>query len=89
MAALLGIRPEAIQVAEQTTADEPFNRAEGRITASVYQGAFVEYEILAHGRVIKARVANPKGKFLHQRGERVIVGVAPEDVILVPNGGSN
>jgi hypothetical protein len=50
----------------------------------VYRGSFVEYEILAGGRTIKANVVNPKGRAVFQPGARVSVGFAPEEIILVP-----
>jgi hypothetical protein len=36
------------------------------------------------GRIIKARVVNPKGKRLYRRSERVTATFRPEDVVLVP-----
>jgi len=80
----LSIRPEAIELRERGTDLHEVNRIEGQIAASAYQGSLVEYEILALGRTLKARVTNPKGKPLFQRGEQVTLLFAPEDVVLVP-----
>lgn len=83
-AVLLSIRPEVVEVSNGAKPGDRTNRLDGQINAFAYQGAFVEYEIIARGRVIKARAANPKEKMLFQRGERVTVGFSADDVVLVP-----
>lgn len=83
-AVFLTIRPEAVEIHEIGASPHNLNHIDGRIVASVYRGSFVEYEILAGTRTIKANVVNPKGKTVFQHGARVSVGFAPEDIILVP-----
>jgi iron(III) transport system ATP-binding protein len=83
-AVLLSIRPEAIELHEDSGARREHNRIEGKIVAFAYQGSSVEYEVMAIGRTIKARTMNPKGKRLHQCGERVSIFFKAEDVVLVP-----
>ena len=83
-AVYLSIRPEALELRELGNVPAGLNQITGQISASAYQGAFVEYEILALGKAIKVHVANPKGKPLFQRHEQVAVQFAPEDVVLVP-----
>jgi iron(III) transport system ATP-binding protein len=83
-AVFLTIRPEAVEIHEIGASPHNPNHIDGRIVASVYRGSFVEYEILAGTRTIKANVVNPKGKTVFQHGARVSVGFAPEDIILVP-----
>jgi iron(III) transport system ATP-binding protein len=86
----LTIRPEAVAIHEIGALSHNLNHFDGRIAASAYRGSFVEYEILAGGRTIKANVVNPKGKVVFQHGERVSVGFAPEDITLVPgNSGAD
>ena len=80
---LLYVRPEAIEVT--MGADEPAreNRISGRVAASAYQGALVEYEIEAAARIIRVNETNPKGKPLFQRGDQAVVSFAAEDVGIV------
>jgi ABC-type Fe3+/spermidine/putrescine transport system ATPase subunit len=80
---LLYVRPEAIEVS--IGADEPAreNRINGRVAASAYQGALVEYEIEAAARIIRVNETNPKGKPLFQRGDQAVVSFAAEDVGIV------
>jgi iron(III) transport system ATP-binding protein len=87
-AVFLTIRPEAVEIHEIGASPHNLNHIDGRIVASVYRGSFVEYEILAGTRTIKANVVNPKGKTVFQHGARVSVGFAPEDIILVPGSGA-
>ena len=82
---VFSIRPEAIELyGEGGGTPTDCNRIDGEVVASAYQGSSVEYEIIFVGQTIKARVINPKGKRLYQRGERVIAAFAAEDVVLVP-----
>ena len=83
-AVFLTIRPEAVEIHEIGASPHNTNHIDGRIVASVYRGSFVEYEILAGTRTIKANVVNPKGKTVFQHGARGSGGFAPEDIILVP-----
>jgi spermidine/putrescine ABC transporter ATP-binding subunit len=80
---LLYVRPEAIEVT--IGADEPSreNRISGRVAASAYQGALVEYEIEAAARIIRVNETNPKRKPLFQRGDQAVVSFAAEDVGIV------
>ena len=80
----LSIRPAAIELRALSTVAGGMNQITGWITASAYQGSFVEYEVQARGRKVKAHAINPKGKPLFQRGEEVNLTFAAEDVVLVP-----
>ncbi len=83
-AVLLGIRPEALRLADQQTSVNGLNQIPGTILASAYGGGSVEYEIAAVGKVFKARIANPKGKPLFQRGDKVTIAFAAEDLTRIP-----
>ena len=84
---LLNIRPEAIDLIGPGEEAARLNRIAGKVAALAYQGSFVEYEIEAGGRPIKANVINPKGKRLFQRGEEVAVVFDPKEVALVRQQG--
>jgi hypothetical protein len=60
------------------------NQIEGTILASAYGGGSIEYEVAALGKILKARIANPKGKLLFQRGDRILLAFAPEDLTMIP-----
>jgi iron(III) transport system ATP-binding protein len=77
---LISVRPEAIELIGAKDEAPGRNRILGRIAASAYQGSFVEYEIEAAGKAIKANVINPKGKPLFQRGDEAAAVFLPEDV---------
>jgi iron(III) transport system ATP-binding protein len=80
----LSLRPEAIELVPadyETTSDDEttsINSLVGEIVAAAFQGAFVEYEIIAAGILLKARISNENGKTLHQRREKVRLRFAPE-----------
>lgn len=80
----LSLRPEAIELSEKKFLPGGSTRIEGKILASAYQGAFIEYEIAALGKALKARVTNPKGKHQFQAGDEVALIFAPEDILMVP-----
>ena len=80
----LSVRPEAIEIRDVNDQASGGNWISGKIAASAYQGAFVEYEITVAGKAFKARVANPKGKTLYQRGDEVRLSFAAEDLVVVP-----
>jgi len=84
---LLNIRPEAIDLLAPGEEAARLNRIAGKVAALAYQGSFVEYEIEAGGRPIKANIINPKGKRLFQRGEEVAAVFDPKDVALVRQQG--
>ena len=81
---LVSVRPEAIELSDAGDPPGDANRLTGKIVASAYQGSFVEYEIAVLGKTVKARVANPKGKALFQRGDRVSLTFAAADLLWVP-----
>jgi ABC-type Fe3+/spermidine/putrescine transport system ATPase subunit len=83
---LLTIRPEAIDLVPQEGPSDHRNRLAGKVVASAFQGAAIQYEVEVGGTLLRASVANPKGKRLFQRGDPVAVVFAPEDVGIV--GGS-
>lgn len=80
----VSLRPEAIELSGKGVGPDSSNRIDGEIVASAYQGAFIEYEIAALGKAIKARVTNPKGKHQFQPGDAVAVAFATEDILIVP-----
>ena len=80
---LLYVRPEAIDLVEPADQSPKVNRITGRVAASAYQGALVEYEIESAGRVIRVNETNPKGKPLFQRGDETTVTFSAEDVGIV------
>ena len=80
----LSVRPEAIEIRDANDQASGGNWVAGKIAASAYQGAFVEYEITVAGKAFKARVANPKGKTLYQRGDEVRLSFAAKDLVEVP-----
>jgi spermidine/putrescine ABC transporter ATP-binding subunit len=80
---LVNIRPEAIKLIEASEESVNANRIAGRVVATAFQGSYIEYEIQAGGKPIKANVMNPKGKPLFQRGDEVEMVFAPEDVGVV------
>jgi spermidine/putrescine ABC transporter ATP-binding subunit len=82
-AVFLAIRPEAIDLKDPAAVPWHTNQIDGQILASAYQGSFIEYELVALDRTVRAHVMNPKGKPIFQRGEQVSVCFAPEDVILL------
>jgi iron(III) transport system ATP-binding protein len=80
---LLTIRPEAMDLLPPGTIPEGRNRLEGKVAASAFQGAAIQYEVEVGGTLLRASVTNPKGKRLFQRGDPVVVVFAPEDVGIV------
>ena len=81
---LLSLRPEAIELTAKDFRLEGSNRIEGKILASAYQGASIEYEITALGRTLKARITNPKGKHQFQRNDEVNITFSADDIMIVP-----
>lgn len=71
-AVILAIRPEAIDLRDLGTMTGRTNRIAGQIAASAYQGSFVECELLSLGEIVRAHVANPKGKLCF-RAEQVSI----------------
>ena len=80
----LSVRPEAIEISAAGAAPRAHNAIQGRLAASAYQGSYVEYEITALGKALKARAHNPKGKALFKAGAEVALTFAPADVVIVP-----
>jgi iron(III) transport system ATP-binding protein len=80
----LSLRPEAIELTESRFLSAESPRIDGKILASAYQGAFVEYEIAALGKALKARVTNPKEKYQFKTGDEVALTFAPADILVVP-----
>ena len=81
---LLTIRPEAMDLLPPGEPADHRNRLEGRVVASAFQGAAIQYEVEVSETLLRASVTNPKGKRLFQRGDLVAVVFAPEDVGIVP-----
>jgi len=82
-AVIVSVRPEAIELIDTKTESDRTTRIEGKIAASAYQGAFVEYEIAALGKLLKARVASSKEKPLLERGDEIAFSFAAADVTLI------
>jgi len=80
---LLSVRPEAMDLLSPGDPPDRRNRLEGKVVASAFQGATIQYEVEVEGVLLRASVTNPKGKRLFQRGEPVVVVFAPEDVGIV------
>jgi spermidine/putrescine ABC transporter ATP-binding subunit len=83
---LLTIRPEAMDLLPLEEPSDRRNRVEGKVVASAFQGAAIQYEVEVGGTLLRASVTNPKGKRLFQRGDLVAVVFSPEDVGIVPEG---
>ncbi|OGC00417.1 MAG: hypothetical protein A3G35_05095 [candidate division NC10 bacterium RIFCSPLOWO2_12_FULL_66_18] len=81
---LLTVRPEAMDLLPPGEPADHRNRLEGRVVASAFQGAAIQYEVEVSETLLRASVTNPKGKRLFQRGDLVAVVFAPEDVGIVP-----
>ena len=79
----LSIRPEAVELGENSTEPDGLNRVDGEIVAAAYRGSLIEYEVRTAGGAIRANVVNPKDKPVFQRGDRVSVRFAPDDMLLV------
>jgi spermidine/putrescine ABC transporter ATP-binding subunit len=80
------IRPEAIALARTGDNQTGANRLNGKVAASAYQGSAVDYEVDVQGKSLRARVINPKGKALFNRGDDVIVVFDPKDIGWVAGG---
>lgn len=85
---VLSIRPEAVAISASGAVSGERNTLQGRLAASAYQGSYVEYEVTALGKALKAYAANPKGKALFQAGDQVALTFAAEDVVIVPGDGA-
>jgi len=81
---LLSVRPEAMELSA-TGNSSGANQLTGQVTASAYQGTFIEYEIQLAARALKTYTVNPKGKALFRPGQEVIVTFAADDVVIVRN----
>ena len=81
---ILSIRPEAVEISAAAAVSGERNAIQGRLAASAYQGSYVEYEVTALGKALKAYAANPKGKAVFQAGTQVTLTFAAEDVVIVP-----
>jgi len=82
---LLSVRPEAIELRTNGGTAHGANHLTGHVTASAYQGSFVEYEIQLAERTLKTSAVNPKGKTLLQPGQEVGVTFNVDDVVIVRN----
>jgi iron(III) transport system ATP-binding protein len=74
------IRPEAIALTPIGDGCSEPNRLNGKVTASAYHGSLIEYEVDVHGKSLRARGTNPKGRVLFSRGDDVAVVFDPRDV---------
>ena len=79
-AVFLSVRPEAIDIGNNYRGASQIT---GKIVASAYQGAFVEYQIVTLGQTVKARVANAKGKPLYGTGDEVALTFSVAELRIV------
>jgi iron(III) transport system ATP-binding protein len=80
---LLSVRPEAMELRATADTSQGGNRLTGHVTASAYQGSFVEYEIRLAERTLKTYAVNPKGNALFRPGQEVTVTFTADEVVLV------
>jgi iron(III) transport system ATP-binding protein len=80
---VVSLRPESIEIEEKDPLPE--GAIVGTILASAYQGAFIEYEIAALGKKVKARVSNPKGKHQFRAGDEVALTFGRDDILVLPS----
>lgn len=80
---LLSVRPEAMELRATGATSQATNQLTGHVTASAYQGSFVEYEIQLPERTLKTYAVNPKGNALFQPGQEVAVTFTADEVVLV------
>ncbi|SDL60741.1 spermidine/putrescine transport system ATP-binding protein [Modicisalibacter muralis] len=76
------IRPETLELDVEIPADS--NRLEGVVKERLYRGSRVEYRLDVNGQTLMA-VASNLGQRLHGVGDRVTIGVCPEDLVRVAN----
>jgi len=82
---LVSVRPESIRLADAATGT---NRIEGEVTAAIYLGASVQYDVaLATGRLFKVNVSNPRQVPVLERGAAVRLTFSPHDAVLLPSDG--
>lgn len=74
------IRPETLELGAEVS--EGSNRLEGEVKESLYRGSRIEYRLDVNGQVLMATASN-LGQRLHNIGDRVTIGVCPEDLVRV------
>ncbi|WP_072824059.1 ABC transporter ATP-binding protein [Modicisalibacter ilicicola] len=74
------VRPETLEL--NADLSEDYNRLEGQVRERLYRGSRVEYRLEVNGVTVMATASNV-GQRLHNVGDKVAVGVHPEDLVRV------
>ena len=84
---LVSVRPESVRLVEAPEAVGT-NRIVGEVTAAIYLGASVQYDVaLATGRIFKVNLSNPRQVAVLDRGAAVCLAFSPHDAVLLPSDG--
>ncbi|MBZ9538511.1 ABC transporter ATP-binding protein [Modicisalibacter tunisiensis] len=74
------IRPETLVLGDTLPAG--YNRLEGTVEERLYRGSRIEYRLAVNGQPLMV-VASNLGQRMHAVGDRVVIGVCPEDLVRV------
>ncbi|KXS38769.1 ABC transporter ATP-binding protein [Modicisalibacter sp. 'Wilcox'] len=74
------IRPETLVLDDALP--EGYNRLEGTVEERLYRGSRIEYRVTVNGQPLMV-VASNLGQRMHEIGDRVVIGVCPEDLVRV------
>lgn len=74
------IRPETLELGGDVPAD--YNRLEGTVEERLYRGSRIEYRLTVNDHPLTA-VAGNLGQRIHDVGDRVTIGICPEDLVRV------
>ncbi|MEC9483414.1 MAG: ABC transporter ATP-binding protein [Halomonas sp.] len=74
------IRPETLELGNDV--QEGYNRLEGTVKERLYRGSRIEYRLEVNGLTVMAMASN-LGQRLYGVGDRVALGVCPEDLVRV------
>ncbi len=88
---LLMLRPERLKILNHGGAAPDMNTLHARVTASVYQGdSALLHAALADGSVVSVRGASGghANSACAQAGDMILLGLAPEDTVLLPQEAS-
>lgn len=82
------VRPETLELSEgfgDALGEElpaGYNRLQGVVQERLYRGSRIEYRLKVKGVILMA-VASNLGQRIHREGDRVTIGVCPEDLVRV------
>lgn len=78
------IRPETLELGAELGdgVPEDYNRLQGVVQERLYRGSRIEYRLKVEDVTLLA-VASNLGQRIHSVGDRVIIGVCPEDLVRV------